>query len=109
MSRIGQYLSHLKAYDGQILCMDTPWTKLIDRYFCCYEKQVTMTTERNFEILKFCVWTLHEPNLSTEIIEILKLCVWTLHEPNLLLFSLLWETGYHGNRETFLYLSYLKV
>ena len=24
MSRIGQYLSHLKAHDGQILCIDTP-------------------------------------------------------------------------------------
>ena len=29
MSRIGEYLGHLKAYDGQILCMDTPSTKLL--------------------------------------------------------------------------------
>ena len=29
MSRISQYLSHLKAYDGQILCMNTPLTKLL--------------------------------------------------------------------------------
>ena len=29
MSRTGQYLSHLKAYDGQILCMNTPSTRLL--------------------------------------------------------------------------------
>ena len=29
MRRIGQYLGHLKVYEGQILCMDTPSTKLL--------------------------------------------------------------------------------
>ena len=33
MSRIGKYLGkylgHLKGYEGQILCMDTPSTKLL--------------------------------------------------------------------------------
>ena len=29
ISRIGQYLGHLKGYEGQILCMDTPSTKLL--------------------------------------------------------------------------------
>ena len=29
MRRIGQYLGHLKGYEDQILCMDTPSTKLV--------------------------------------------------------------------------------
>ena len=29
MNRIGQYLGHLKGHEGQILCMDTPSTKLL--------------------------------------------------------------------------------
>ena len=47
MSRIGQYLSHLKAYDGKIISIhEHSMNQTIHCYFRCYEKQVTMAKER---------------------------------------------------------------